>query len=41
MVVSLAEHHTKLIVESVLGPEEVKQNTMSLLQMILVGPFVY
>ncbi|XP_012939318.1 importin-13 isoform X2 [Aplysia californica] len=35
VVVSLSENHTKLIVESVLGPEEVKQNTMSLLQMIL------
>ncbi|CAG5128606.1 unnamed protein product [Candidula unifasciata] len=35
VVVSLAENHTKLIVDSVLGPEEVKQNTMSLLQMIL------
>ncbi|GFS21913.1 importin-13 [Elysia marginata] len=35
VVVSLSENHTKLIVESVLGPEELKQNTMSLLQMIL------
>ncbi|XP_059166946.1 importin-13-like [Physella acuta] len=35
VIVSLSENHTKLIVESVLGPEEVKQNTTSLLQMIL------
>ncbi|RUS89456.1 hypothetical protein EGW08_002753 [Elysia chlorotica] len=35
VVVSLCENHTKLIVESVLGPEELKQNTMSILQMIL------
>ncbi|CAL1539957.1 unnamed protein product [Lymnaea stagnalis] len=35
VLVSLSENHTKLIVESVLGPEEVKQNTTSLLQMIL------
>jgi len=36
VVVSLSENHTKLIVESVLGPEEVKQATMSLLHMILM-----
>ncbi|KAH9499827.1 Importin-13 [Bulinus truncatus] len=35
VIVALSENHTKLIVESILGPEEVKQNTTSLLQMIL------
>uniref|UniRef100_A0A2C9LA12 Importin-13 n=1 Tax=Biomphalaria glabrata TaxID=6526 RepID=A0A2C9LA12_BIOGL len=35
VIVALSENHTKLIVESVLGPEDVKLNTTSLLHMIL------